>query len=68
MIPKTKAEQVAKISRRARKIFRKEDVEKWLYSKIRILRGRRPIDLLGTARGYREVDSLLDSIESGAFL
>jgi len=67
-IPKTKAERVANITRRAHTLFGEFNGRKWLKSKIMSLGGQRPIDLAKTARGYQRVDTILDAIESGAFL
>jgi Protein of unknown function (DUF2384) len=45
-----------------------DNASAWLRERSPHLEGRRPIDLLETRAGYRELSDLLDAIESGNYL
>jgi len=45
----------------------KEKAEKWLSTKIRVLGGKRPMDLLDTDDGLQTVYDVLNKIEFGIY-
>jgi putative toxin-antitoxin system antitoxin component (TIGR02293 family) len=61
-----KAVRLARIQRRARKIFTTDNaVSLWLSSPAPALNGRVPIDMLDTDKGTREVEAVLNGIAYG---
>ena len=63
----TKIRRMKRIQKLMDELIMKEDHEKFLRYKHWRLGNQRPIDLLRTEKGYKEVHDLLKSIEAGDF-
>jgi putative toxin-antitoxin system antitoxin component (TIGR02293 family) len=61
-----KLARLARVQSQARKIFTTDEaVSQWLSSPTPALNGRVPIDMLGTDKGTREVEAVLNGIAYG---